>query len=369
MVFMQDYIIKWDGSMFKKLEYFIEKKILGSKLNPLKSKRIIAIPLAIIFVILTSVFFFFALPDYVDCQGYFEPADFYKVYSQARGTVVDCKLTDGAIVKKDEVILQLDDTIERTELDALNKKIESLEKELSLLTQLYDNMTILYKEKTSLIAKSISNAQILYRKKSIPEMEYYERLNNLNYDLFSIETQYNNIIKQMKTKESDIKITTLEIQKKNIELSKKIIISPIDGKIVISSFYSEKYGDINLSSNKIYPGRTVGEGELLAYIAENDRYKAVALIPEKYIARINPGQESVLYLSTFTIVKGKITTGKLTDINNSAVKGTFLGFIELADESLQVIRKKTTASLIGTSAGIKIKTRKRTLYEKMFNLN
>ncbi len=118
-----------------------------------------------------------------------------------------------------------------------------------------------------------------------------------------------------------------------------------------------KETDINYLTARPEPGIIVAKGDRMGYVINEEKFVARIKIPEKNMDKVRVGQLVKLYLSPYLYTEYKFCEGLLKSISTSAVKGYFIGLVEIPKENYLIkIRDKEMdlTKIIGTTLKAKI---------------
>ena len=224
------------------------------------------------------------LRDVITQTGEVRPVVKVEIKCEASGKIDTLFVKEGEALKKGQRILKIDPTQLITQKNKLDLQVEKARLKLDLARRDYENAE-------KLAASGSVSQQKLQDLKS-------------TYDLASLE----------------IKDLELDLKDTEYELSKSLIVSPMDG-VLISLLVEE--GEIAVSATKGFSG-----GTAIGTVADVSQLEVVTQIGEADYTRIRAGQKVAIGLESNASVKAP---GTVTFVSQSAKKetGSNVSFFEV----------------------------------------
>jgi HlyD family secretion protein len=248
--------------------------------------------------------------EFIPVDGMVQPRTTIYIDAVLGGTVETKYVEDGAEVKKDDLILKLSNAnMQLSYMDQETRMYDAINNLQNSRIALEQNKYIRQKEITNLlyqideVTTAFERAKKLYNDGVYTLKEYQDAKRDYEFSskqlLISLELQRLDSISAEEQKRQiaasvERMKTNLTLLQSNME--KLLVRAPADG--VLSSFNVEI-------------GETRSAGERLGQIDIMDGYKMRANIDERYVSRVNPGQEAELDFSgkTYRLYVSKIYTG------------------------------------------------------------
>jgi len=248
--------------------------------------------------------------EFIPVDGVVQPRTTIYIDAVLGGTVEKKFVEDGAEVKKDDTILKLSNAnMQLSYMDQETRMYDAINNLQNSRIALEQNKFIRQKEITNLLYQidevktEFERARKLYDDGVYTLKEYQDAKRDYEFSskqlTISLELQR---LDSISTEEQKRQIAaSVERMRANLTLlqsnmEKLLVRAPADG--VLSSFNVEI-------------GETRSAGERLGQIDIMDGYKMRANIDERYVSRVNPGQEAELDFGgrTFQLYVSKIYTG------------------------------------------------------------
>lgn len=212
------------------------------------------------------------------------------------GKIENITKDEGQSVKKDEILVELDNSNLKKSLEELETNILASKIALSKLTNGYRQEEIL--EAKAAMQEALENLnktkdtydrqKNLFKTKStseenftISELNYKQALASLDKTKAVYELRKNGYRDEdIKIQEANIKALEIQVEKLKIDISDSTIKSPVDG-VILSRF--KEIGSIT------------NAGESILEIAKTDEFWVRAYIDEKNLKDIKAGQKMLIY--------------------------------------------------------------------------
>ncbi len=226
--------------------------------------------------------------DYIRTNGTVEPISTIYLDAEEGGRVKERLIEEGAIVKKGDVILVLEnrtlyENIMNSESNLAQKQNMLRQTRINFETQLIDSKRNLLNSKYDIIKKKryYDQQETLYKKDLVSRDVYLEAKENYEY---SVQLQKINELKakndslirvtEMKQLEQDLKKMQQTLGLVYERLDNLNVKAPVDGQL-------------GMLDAEI--GQSIGKGQRIGQINVLTDYKIEALIDEHYIDRVRPG--------------------------------------------------------------------------------
>ncbi len=226
--------------------------------------------------------------DYIRTNGTVEPISTIYLDAEEGGRVKERLIEEGAIVKKSDVILVLEnrtlyENIMNSESNLAQKQNMLRQTRINFETQLIDSKRNLLDSKYDIIKKKryYDQQETLYKKDLVSRDVYLEAKENYEY---SVQLQKINELKakndslirvtEMKQLEQDLKKMQQTLGLVYERLDNLNVKAPVDGQL-------------GMLDAEI--GQSIGKGQRIGQINVLTDYKIEALIDEHYIDRVRPG--------------------------------------------------------------------------------
>lgn len=248
--------------------------------------------------------------EFIPVDGVVQPRTTIYIDAVLGGTVEKKYIEDGAEVLKGDTILKLSNAnMQLSYMDQETRMYDAINNLQNSRISLEQNKFIRQKEITNLqyqidqVTTEFKRAQDLYQEGVYTLKEFQDAKRDFDFSskqlMISLELQR---LDSISTEEQKRQIAaSVERMRANLKLlqsnmEKLVVRAPADGV---------------LSSYNVEIGETRSAGERLGQIDIMDGYKMRANIDERYVSRVNPGQEAELDFSgkTYQLYVSKIYTG------------------------------------------------------------
>ncbi|MDY3200483.1 MAG: HlyD family efflux transporter periplasmic adaptor subunit [Arcobacter sp.] len=257
----------------------------------------------VFFIIFISLIFFFILKNYIKnsnniINNYYGNIDTrtVKVGFRFIGKIEDITKDEGQSVKKDEILVVLDNSSLKKSLKELEANIEASTIELSKLKSGFRDEEIkeakaTFDEATANLNKlndTYTRQKNLYKTKStseenftLSELSYKQALATLEKAKAAYELVKNGYRKEdILVQESKLKALEAQKEKLEVDIKDSNITSPVDGVLL------NRYKEI---------GSIATAGEPILEIAKTDEFWVRAYIDEKYLGDIKPNLKMLIF--------------------------------------------------------------------------
>ncbi|NPA58447.1 MAG: efflux RND transporter periplasmic adaptor subunit [Aquificae bacterium] len=191
--------------------------------------------------------------------GLFRPFNTVQVSSKLSGYIKKIHVKTGQFVKKGQVVLTVDDTPVKTQIETTAVEIQNVKSQLKALSGKKEALKIDLETKRKIYERN----KRLYEKKAIP-LEAVEK----SYAVYKIaQSNYNDVVSNISVLEGKIKQLREKMASLEDELGYLRITSPVDGVVQ----------RINVrEGNLVVPGKPV------LNIESSDRYEIIVKLPPDY---------------------------------------------------------------------------------------
>ncbi len=244
------------------------------------------------------------ITEKVTATGQINPISTVNIGSQVSGTISEIYVDYNSVVKKDQILAQIDPALFQATVDKNRANLDVAKAQVK-----------------------VSENDVVYYKK---ELERKKKLNAARYssvkDLDLAEREYNNAVAQLALQKASVEQAQAQLNSAETELRYTKIISPIDGIVV---------------SKEVEVGQTVAasfQTPTLFYVAEDlGKMQIEASVVEADIAKVAEGQKVEFSVDSFP---DEIFHGVVTQVRNEAVTTsnvvTYEVIIEVDNQDLKL---------------------------------
>ena len=292
-----------------------------------------------------GVTLFWMNAGYVECSGYLEPDTWYPLYLKSEGTVKEGILRDGMRVYRGGVLLELDDTWPRWNLDRINQEQSALEmsiEEGESERRLFQVHREIEEEE---LQRIISADTSLFENASLT-------LNELKHDEYLYKTFSAGADRELQSLNNDIaegrrKGASLNIEKQLWENRlKDCRVNAVESGVFFTA--QTVLGGVSTGLlPPVGPGRQLEAGRLLGYIIPDKGMQAHIEIPQRRIASCREGQQVLLSVEARPSWRYPPVKGSLLSITPLASGGYFHAVvsIETSGADLEVLKSLICGNL------------------------
>ncbi|HOX37146.1 MAG TPA: efflux RND transporter periplasmic adaptor subunit [Candidatus Brocadiia bacterium] len=298
--------------------------------------------------------------------GAIEPNLIVEVKSKASGEIIECPYEEGDVVKKGELLAQLDPSDEKRNMDRattalreIEARLKQAECALQLETANQQHAVTAAKGRLALSEERFKNVelklkrqQVLAQRSGVVSDEEIETAQNL-YNIAKVEIELakadaafaESSAPQIEVRKSGIEAIKTEMERARVaieETSERLadtkVGSPIDG-IIVQKFIQTG----QIISSGVY---NVGGGTMLMLMADVSRLFVLTEVDESDIGKVKMGLPAEITCDAFPdqIFKGEITRIAPRGKVNSGVT-IFPVRIELKGENINVLRPMMTSNV------------------------
>jgi len=213
----------------------------------------------------------------------------------SKGPVRRILAQSGQRVKKDQVILELEDDVERADAERCRRELDQAKAELELQTATLEieKQRDAYQKETARIQFQDSQAEFdrvkgLRSSSATSDLEL--RMATTKRDLDKIELANKSIDNQK------IRLSQVEVQRRKIAILEAQVVSA-DRVLSRRKVYAPMDGVLVMHSLSI--GQVVDANEVLGQIFDDQYYQMIAHIPEQFASYLQPGQSIRVELSAY----------------------------------------------------------------------
>lgn len=232
----------------------------------------------------------------IELDGFIDPYLVVNIGTSVSGVIESIKVDRGDIVRKGQILANLDMRVEKTTVELIREKAAM------------EATTDLAKARVEFATREQERRKELYEKGIIPD-----------YDMDEAETNLIIALKELQEVEEQKQIAQLELKQAEAVLARRIIRSPING-VVVERFLS--------------PGELASDKPILK-LAQLDPLNVEVIAPVSMLGSIKKG-EKVEVIPEEPLGKTYIGKVKIVDLVVDAASGTFGIRIELSNRDLSL---------------------------------
>ena len=244
------------------------------------------------------------ITETITATGQINPISTVNIGSQVSGTISEIYVDYNSVVKKDQLLAQIDPSMFQATVDKCRANLEVAKAQVK-----------------------VSENNIVYYKK---DLERKRKLNASQYtsvkDLDLAEKEYKNAIAQLDLQKATVQQAQAQLESAETELQYTRIVSPIDGIVV---------------SKEVEVGQTVAasfQTPTLFYVAEDlEKMQIETSVVEADIAKVATGQRVEFSVDSFP---DEIFEGVVTQVRNKAITTsnvvTYQVIIEVSNKDLKL---------------------------------
>ena len=291
--------------------------------------RIIISMILLLILVLLLIACFGSMEDVVKGDGTVVGIREYDLKTLVSAKIVQVYHHSGSEVKRGELLVEFDSRDQKDKIAALEHEFEELREELSVkeeelkilrkdpLPEHFRHTKLQLEEAKERLAKHEHELKVytdLFQRKAITRKEFLEvqlahlscqmSLRRHQEDWDKIKSGIAQDILNKAEKESSLLKKRIEGKRKEIEVAKKQL---DDYKL-----YAPDAGVITDIPPR--PGGFYERGEVVVKFSANQNKKVIALIDEKLIFKVVPGQQVRIYCEQYNYLDYGYFTGKVTDI-------------------------------------------------------
>ena len=230
------------------------------------------------------------LSSYVQATGRIEARKKVNVQSSVIGEIVDLPVKEGDVVKKGDLLVQIDPVRYRQEVERLESALRSVKIQVEQAQVALENAERQYKRNQSLLASSGLVSQQTFEQS---ELDFRSR----SIDLKNLQEQ--------------VSQGDASLAKARDDLSKTTLRSPIDG--TVTKLNAEK-GEITLTGTMNNPGTVI------MIVSDMSEILATVEVDETRVTQVEIGQRARIVVDA--VGDAHPYTGKVDEIAGSAIQRT-----------------------------------------------
>jgi multidrug resistance efflux pump len=253
--------------------------------------------LMILFIPIGVILLLYFIPTtfYVAGYGNILSADDAVLRAGSKGPVRKLLARTGERVKKDQVLLELEDDVERAEVERCKRELSRAEADLKYLIE--TNRLEEIKDKLAIEGAKIQYADSQKEVDRLSKLYTTNAVSDFELRVATTKREMDRIALEEKTlSKNDLRTALVEIKKRNIDtlkaqltsaermLSRRKVLAPMAGVLVMHSYSI---------------GQVVDANEVLGQIFDDNFYQIVAQIPEQYQYFLKTGQDVEIELSAY----------------------------------------------------------------------
>ena len=240
------------------------------------------------------------LESTVSASGKVQPKRNVKISAETSGKVVNLAVNDGDLVKKGQLLLQIDPRNLETAVQNREASLATQRSQLDQMKAQTDNLKIALRQSQD----ALQRAEGLAKQGLIPR-EQHERAQN---DVKMRETDLKVNEQSIRAQEQRIKQEEANLNSANYDLNKVRIVSPIDGLVVRRNIEEGETAVVGTMNNA---------GTVLLEIADLSVIETEIEVDETEIPDIKIGQPAKI---TIDAIQDKTFPGKVTEVGNSPIQ-------------------------------------------------
>lgn len=240
------------------------------------------------------------LDSTVSASGKVQPKRNVKISAETSGKVVNLAVNDGDLVKKGQLLLQIDPRNLETAVQNREASLATQRSQLDQMKAQTDNLKINLRQSQD----ALQRAEGLAKQGLIPR-EQLERAQN---DVKMRETDLKVNEQSIRAQEQRIKQEEANLNSANYDLNKVRIVSPIDGLVVRRNIEEGETAVVGTMNNA---------GTVLLEIADLSVIETEIEVDETEIPDLKIGQPAKI---TIDAIQDKTFPGKVTEVGNSPIQ-------------------------------------------------
>jgi multidrug resistance efflux pump len=315
------------------------------------------------FCLLVFILYITPVNYYVGGYGNILTASDAVLRAGSKGPIRALLVRSGERVKRDQVIIELEDDVERADVDRCKRELNHAQAELELLlaTADLDKQRDEYQRQTAQIRLQDSQAEfdrVKGLRSSSATSDLEVRMAKTKRDMDGVDLAEKSINKhKMRLAQVEVqkrKIATLDAQLVSAGrvLSRRKVLAPMEGVLVMHS---------------LSMGQVVDANEVLGQIFDDRYYQMIAHIPEQFACYLKPGESVRVELSTypswlFDYLWGKVSW--VSPVVNSQASGDGTVLIRAEIDT----RPPNVELMAGMSGKLSIQAGKTSLLSRLLGL-
>jgi len=269
-------------------------------------------------------------PGFVDCPGRLLPKDRVPVFAPEGGVIRSSTLRDGRFVRQGEVLMVLEDSWPRRNLEILRIESAALRSSLTALEEGLELFRALRTVEEAELRRLVENDRVLFESAALSRAE----LARSAYRLEAYRAQADRDEAELRSSGMEIRH---QLAAKEVEtalwserLDRCRLSAPISGRFFVESSDPSRWSADGFDDRQ--SGEWVERGRLLGYLIPGTGMEARILIPQNRISRCRPGQEVRMTLEARPQWRYGPINGRLGRVEALAVDGAFPAVVEIHDD-------------------------------------
>ena len=267
------------------------------------------------------------LESTVSASGKVQPKRLVKISAETSGKVVNLTVNEGDLVKKGQLLLQIDPRNLETAVQNREASLATQRSQLDQMKAQTENLKIALRQSQD----ALQRAEGLAKQGLIPR-EQLERAQN---DVKMRETDLKVNEQSIKTQEQRIKQEEANLNSAQYDLNKVRIVSPIDGLVTRRNIEEGETAVVGTMNNA---------GTVLLEIADLSVIETEIEVDETEIPDIKIGQPTKV---TIDAIPDKTFPGKVTEVGNSPIQ------TQGASTTQRATNFKVTVTIDGAVPGVR----------------
>jgi HlyD family secretion protein len=267
------------------------------------------------------------LESTVSASGKVQPKRLVKISAETSGKVVNLTVNEGDLVKKGQLLLQIDPRNLETAVQNREASLATQRSQLDQMRAQTENLRIALRQSQD----ALQRAEGLAKQGLIPR-EQLERAQN---DVKMRETDLKVNEQSIKTQEQRIKQEEANLNSAQYDLNKVRIVSPIDGLVTRRNIEEGETAVVGTMNNA---------GTVLLEIADLSVIETEIEVDETEIPDIKIGQPTKV---TIDAIPDKTFPGKVTEVGNSPIQ------TQGASTTQRATNFKVTVTIDGSVPGVR----------------
>lgn len=287
--------------------------------------------LAVAFLLLSGVVALVAIAEMdvtVSGAGVVEPKERSHIKSRIAGTIREVRVSSGDNVESGQVVAVLDDTALRTQLEKIERDLETNQLRQAEFLERKDRDLALYEAERSQAHARVETASLQLEQVSREYRLFYEHSPTLRHRKRQpIETLLPIRLREAVFKQSmaeleavtrkiealqdgRLELDRLRSEKKKLEQDRFLLRHRIDATLI----RSEVEGTILTRETEQLVGNDVKKGEAVLEVAALGRWQVKTQVGELDFPKVRIGQEARIYLEAFPYTEFKVFKGKVAHL-------------------------------------------------------
>jgi len=348
--------------------------------NKIKIFRFLIIMALVFFALIILILITFRIEDTVISQGVVKALHEYDLKSMVDGRLLELQVEEGATVKKGAVILKLDDTKLKDEMETLKARIRELQSELEVKNK---NLVV---TRRNPLPKEFRYAEISLNecrdkfRKSKEQLDRYQTLyqrqvvskattDKIEVEYYQAKADYERALNTFRKVAEGLENKILEKAESEIQLlltklnNEKVRLGLMENHLGDYTLTAPADGEVIATPQKA--GCFVEKGDVLVRLATEGTKKIIAYVDQRFVSKIHPDQEVKIISQLYDYFKFGFFSGKVKEVCEVPVKSgdSLLYPVEI------LIMKEPYPLKHGSAAELRIITGKERIISIILGLN